>query len=411
MAIPVISGLTVDSAYPYNDGDEFYIICDIDNSPVYAFVYYVNEDEYFALELQSGVSYKATIDPIMLTEILLGNARVVAANADGIAYQDFQYGVFDRTSNLLVKESFEDDPSDWIDCNSIIHTWIKTAVNVFPFVRVNINLNLTSEDYYAKLVSTDTEAHIKMRMDFKINTSCEGNSFVGLFYMDDNDQMINRIGFDIQYDLITSKYDPVLWFEDITVVSYSEGFSVQLDPDVNYIITMDYQPENKLIVARLYEAAVPASLSLLETVWFELTTTPLFDFNNFGIHNAPPGSDVWSVDFFNMDLWVGEEVDSYPRIVSELEVNNSYTPTDVQILSHYYDFESGDDIVTDSSLTVEIFDSDNVLQDTLSGLIRDDGWYEAYWDTTGVTRDTYKVKVTAEINGKTAVMEEWVSIQ
>ena len=82
-----------------------------------------------------------------------------------------------------------------------------------------------------------------------------------------------------------------------------------------------------------------------------------------------------------------------------------------QSLLHYYDFEEGTDIVADGNLTVEVLDRDDVLITTLSGLLRDDGWYEAYWDTTTTTKSTYNIKVTAEINSKTYVMEELVSVQ
>jgi hypothetical protein len=219
--------------------------------------------------------------------------------------------------------------------------------------------------------------------------------------------------------------DPTLTFISIEVMlKYIDGTNVieeSITMDTTILVADDlvmelyWDKSDKMIVATL-SRIVSGLLEIVEKKYLELEDMPHLDMDMFGVANETDSTAIVpykyiSIDIKNFYLTIGKEKDEHPKIVSELKMNTNYTPSDAQILVKFYDFITGETVDSPNNIEVLILDKDELVIDTLEGTLRDDGWYEAYFDTLNVDKDTYIVRVIAEIYGKTYVIEDLLSVQ
>jgi len=181
-----------------------------------------------------------------------------------------------------------------------------------------------------------------------------------------------------------------------------------------YMFVVDWRPDVLSVFVDLYNY-VGTTLTLQESEVLQISSIPDCGLTLAGFRNDPEqvlGPFLEFCGFINNTyVRLGTPLDTHAQIVDEVTVNPlEYEPTDVHILANYYDFVTGVTLQADGDLTVEILDSSGSIETTLTATRRDDGKYEAFWDSTGVTQDTYMVSVKALFNGKDKVSRKWISI-
>lgn len=419
MAAPVISTITFSTTgnLSYDDGTVTMTVVVtnmVDDDDMVLFEV-IGQSKYIKLVTSDYTNYTVVMD---MEEFTLGDwlsSRIVAINGDG---QDEDTNLFltvlDNLVGEILKETMDNGISGWDTVEASTTTGTPGSG-----LGVSVDNRLTFSGVKLEL---DSELDLTDRVSIQFfytpdtATSISEELHVGLFNYSITDLDVLGIRFIADGAGVVTPTVAMHGSTDVdvamtTVLSKQAAHPTKIQW---YLFKLDWVPATQTIYVELwgYSGGV---WTLLERSDTYVSAVPTATFDSFGVRNVSssgtPPYDTSDGFVNNMYVRTGEVLSTYPKIVGELEVDDAFSPTDVQILAHYYDFEEGTDIVADGNLTVEVFDRDDVLITTLSGLLRDDGWYEAYWDTTTTTKSTYNIKVTAEINSKTYVMEELVSVQ
>lgn len=382
----------------------------------------VIDGKTFKLLTTDDYNYYTDIDASLLSTFLLKKVTIIAINSGGVIFWPEVPENYWWMGNAAYSSGVVDIQS-WPDSDSLLN-WDKVGnFSLYEASRylayVVMDMDESEETYWAKTISD-----IKLSSPFRFQTEFGASGvmyendeeiYFGLFGSLVDYQIMERfIGIRLFVDAGDLKLEAIIIDDDYN--TYSQEFGVIIENWSSnytiYSIQAAWNPDTRKYTLSMYKTDPADEASLVETIEIKLDSIPVFTMDKWGVHAGHSGISTSEGRIYlgNTLLHVGAEGD-LPQVVDEVIFDNGYKPTDLQIIARYYDFITGDYIIADDNLTVEIIDSENTVVETLTAFRRTDNRYEAYWDTTGVTKDSYKVKVIAEINGKTFVSEKWVSVQ
>lgn len=426
MATPNIASITFGDGLRFNS-ETYTLEVELENmtGDLIEFVFFkiIGQDEIYKLSTTDNITYSAEVPMERFSLTVYSMFMLFAYNLDGeIATTGF-ITIKDETISCVVKEGFGIEPLDWDDEGGL-HTYLNPIEGTY----INSLETKPESNYYAAPIETPADMKDDIYMMFMNNHTYtfinEGKMYMGLFEKEPDmtgvtyNGRVNFFGYKLVTDSSLTFMNIVVslkYIDDGTVIEEEMTMDTVIDISDDLVMELYWDESDNMIIATLSRINA-GLLEVVEKKYLELEDITPFNMDMFGVANELDSAAVIPYAFMQMNvknfyLTVGKDVYEYPKIVTKTRIKTNYTPSDAQILVQYYDFETGEIVNSPNNILVEIVDKSEVVVTSLPGILRHDGWYEAYFDTLDVERDTYIVRITAEIGGKTYVFEELMSVQ
>jgi len=394
-------------------------ITDMDADSI-AFLY-IN-DKIFKMETDDDLNYTATILSGDIGIFMLKKWKIVAVGPGGVTIypadsSDYEWmGVVEYDRKVTLLEGWSDDDSilNW----DIVGEDISAHWSYSKMLYIYCPCNVLEEQYISKDIhkmNANIPWEFNMNLGMSSSMTDDAGILIGVFGDSDDVTVIkNFIGLRKYVEAGIHQMSVVVIDQDgnKTEQAFLETLE-DFGDGVLYTVKYVWIPKDKTIVAELYKTSETNELTLVETITKVLSSLPNVELDKYGVHYDYAATVIWERLYFGSTmLRIGEVDQTIHKVVDELEINaDEMTDTDYHIVLHYYDFTTGETLTADADLDVEIHDSDGVTIATLSAVQREDGKYEAFWNTIGIPTDTYLVKITGSLNGRIKVSKKLVSVE
>ena len=423
IALPAISSYYTEMTPNYLfDTEEFLIATRITEMDADSHVMLHLNSKMFLMGTSDDLNYSAIVPASDVGTFMLKKWEIIAIGPGGTvvfpaAAVDFKWiGIVDYSRKVVLLEGWTDDESvdDWNIVGDEIYTSWSSNKMLYIYIPCNvIEEQYLSQDIHKMNANIPWEFNVNIGMSSSLTE--DAALYIGLFGNSDDLMVIkNLIGLKKYVESGVHQLALVIIDEDGVV--QTQKFADPLEDfgdDILYTVKVIWNPENFKLTASLYKTDDDEELALVESIEIKTTVIPDMEVDRYGVHYDYAATDIWERIYFGSTmLKIGNVDQSIHKVVDDLEVNSGETTdTDLQVLMHYYDFTTGETLVADDDLTVDILNSEKEIVTTIPAVQREDGKYEAFWSTVGVPTDTYLVKVTGSLSGRIKVTKQLVSVE